>query len=103
MCERDPEGDCDHCWYLGCKHCRNPQESKHLVKVDLSRPINLAEELDIDLCHLQSKEYLEKGISRPLELVDITVHCPNHDIALEVIEMFDQRYFPDEEYQEPDP
>ena len=65
------------------------------MKVDLRKPI-LIEHLDIDLMSGKGPILSERGGIRHGELVEFTVRCPNHDIAFDLIQTIDERYFPDE-------
>ncbi len=67
----------------------------HQEKTDLRNPC-LLEHLDIDLTSGKGPIFSERGAIRHGEMVEFTVRCPNHDIAFDLIQTIDERYFPDE-------
>ena len=57
---------------------------------------DMVSRLDVDLGFLASQRIIEAD-HRPLEPVEITVKCPNHDIAYDVIMLIENTYFPDDD------
>ena len=75
------------------------EESHQKGKTDLRNPY-VIENLDIDLRNREGPFLSERGQIRHGELVDFIIHCPNHDVAFDLLQTIDERYFPDEDQEE---
>jgi hypothetical protein len=75
-----------------CEDCERPI----LITAQLKSP-ELAYKLELDLSYLKDEIYFEKDDPRPDEPVEIRILCPNHDVAYDVMQTLDERYFPEDD------
>lgn len=68
---------------------------QHPEGTDL-RNSHVPEHLEIDLTTKEGPVLSEIGDIRHGEMVEFTVRCPNHNIAFDLLQTIDGRYFPDE-------
>lgn len=71
------------------------ESGQHQEGMDLRNPY-VPEHLEIDLTTKEGPVLSEIGDIRHGETVEFTLRCPNHDIAFDLLQTIDGRYFPDE-------
>jgi len=59
--------------------------------------LQLAYKLELDPSYLKDEIYFEKDDPRPDEPVEIRILCPNHDVAYDVMQTLDEKYFSEED------
>ena len=77
------------------------ESGQHQEGTDL-RNSHVPEHLEIDLTTKEGPVLSEIGDIRHGETVEFTVRCPNHDIAFDLLQIIDGRYFSDEGQDSPE-
>lgn len=77
------------------------ESGQHQEGTDLRDPY-VPEHLEIDLTTKEGPVLSEIGDIRHGETVEFTVRCPNHDIAFDLLQTIDGRYFPDDDQDSPE-